>query len=131
METIFTKIAKKEIPAFIIHENDKYIAFLDIKPSVYGQTLVVPKEWQDPYIFQNDDQVIADLMAYAKQIAKLLDSKLGSERCLVMFEGYGVNHLHCKLYPVKSAEEALEFSPRNKIEFNDEIGNEILQKVNS
>ena len=30
MNSIFTKIIKREIPAFIIHEDDLFIAFLDI-----------------------------------------------------------------------------------------------------
>ena len=42
-ETIFTKIINKEIPADIIYENDKILAFLDIKPIEKGHTLVIPK----------------------------------------------------------------------------------------
>lgn len=128
-EAIFTKIAKKELPAYVVDETDTYMAFLDIMPSVYGQTIVIPKEWHDSYIFNNKKELIADFFAYVQQIAKKLDKKLGCERCLVMFEGYGVDHLHAKLYPVFSKEEALNFSPRNKIEFTKETGEEILKKL--
>ena len=43
MATIFTKIIQREIPAFIIAEYDKYIAFLDLFPLAKGHCLVVPK----------------------------------------------------------------------------------------
>ena len=43
MNSIFTKIIKREIPAFIIHEDDLFIAFLDINPIQKGHTLIVPK----------------------------------------------------------------------------------------
>jgi histidine triad (HIT) family protein len=128
-ETIFTKIANREIEAFIVHESEEFMAFLDIKPSVYGQTLVIPKQWRDSYVFNNDEEFMGRFMKYVRTVAKLLDERLGSERCLLMFEGYGVDHLHAKLYPVKSAQEAFDFSPRNKIDFNNEIGSEILAKI--
>jgi histidine triad (HIT) family protein len=128
-ETLFTKIAKREIPAFIVEENDDFMAFLDIMPSVYAQTLCIPKNWHDPYVFNNEPEAIASLMAFAQNVAKKLDAKLGSERCLVMFEGYGVDHLHAKLYPVFSKDEAFAFSPHTKVEFNEQIAGEILSKL--
>ncbi|MEK9185084.1 MAG: HIT domain-containing protein, partial [Patescibacteria group bacterium] len=36
---IFCKIANKEIPADIIYEDDKIVAFLDIRPVNPGHTL--------------------------------------------------------------------------------------------
>ncbi len=43
MDTIFTKIIKREIPANIVYEDDLVIAFLDITQATKGHTLVVPK----------------------------------------------------------------------------------------
>jgi histidine triad (HIT) family protein len=131
-DSIFTKIANKEIPAFIIDENDKFMAFLDIFPAYYGQTLVIPKDWHDAYIFNNDDEFIKEFMIYVKKIGKLLDEKLGSQRCIVMFEGFGVDHLHAKLYPSFQKESSgEEFNPRNKFEFSEEVGKEILSQISS
>lgn len=42
--TIFEKIARKEIPAYIIWEDEDCIAFLDINPKAMGHTLVIPKK---------------------------------------------------------------------------------------
>ena len=50
MSSIFTKIVRKEIPSYKVHENDKFYAFLDINPLKKGHTLVIPKNEID-YIF--------------------------------------------------------------------------------
>ena len=42
-DCIFCKIIKKEIPADIVFEDSKTIAFLDINPASKGHTLVMPK----------------------------------------------------------------------------------------
>lgn len=43
MASIFTKIIQREIPAYIVAEDEQNIAFLDIRPLQKGHTLVVPK----------------------------------------------------------------------------------------
>lgn len=128
-ETIFTKIAKKEIPAYFIDENDEFMAFLDINPSVQGQTLVVPKVQRDSYVFNQDDEFMTRFWAYIKKITKLLDEKLGTLRCILIFEGFEVDHLHAKLYPILTKEQADNFDSRKKIEFNKEIAEELLSKL--
>lgn len=128
-ETIFSKIAKKEIPAYIIHENAQFMAFLDIFPSGYAQTLVIPKQQRDSYFAKNDDEFLARFMEYTKSVATLLDSKLGSLRCILMLEGFEVNHLHAKLYPIFTLQEAMDFNPRKKDKLVDSIAKEILAKL--
>jgi histidine triad (HIT) family protein len=51
-------------------------------------------------VFEQPDNVISDLMNVCKEVAKLLDSKLNVGRTALVFEGYGVNHLHAKLFPL-------------------------------
>ena len=55
MSTIFTKIAKGEIPSYKVAENEDYYAFLDIAPMAKGHTLVIPKNVEDDYIFSLDE----------------------------------------------------------------------------
>ena len=41
---LFCRIARHEIPAHIIHEDDRLMAFLDIQPVRAGHTLIIPKQ---------------------------------------------------------------------------------------
>ena len=42
MSSIFSKIINREIPSYIIAENENFLAFLDIFPLTKGHTLVIP-----------------------------------------------------------------------------------------
>lgn len=44
METLFSKIIAREIPAEIVHETDRALAFRDINPQAPVHVLIVPKE---------------------------------------------------------------------------------------
>lgn len=43
-ETIFGRIVKKEIPADIVYEDERYLAFRDIQPQAPVHLLVIPKK---------------------------------------------------------------------------------------
>ena len=43
-ETIFAKIIRREIPADIVHEDDRCLAFRDVNPQAPVHVLVVPKQ---------------------------------------------------------------------------------------
>jgi len=130
-KTIFEKIAQKEISAYIVDENDEFMAFLDAFPAHYGQTLVIPKVQKDSYVFKHDAEFMARYWAYVKKIALLLDEKLHTLRTVLMFEGFEVNHLHAKLYPMRSIDEAAKFSHHAKYELKEEDGKEIMLALNS
>ena len=61
MPSIFSKIINREIPAQVVAEDDRFIAFLDIMPMVLGHTLVVPKKEVD-YIYDLDDNELAAIV---------------------------------------------------------------------
>jgi diadenosine tetraphosphate (Ap4A) HIT family hydrolase len=71
MATIFTKIAKGEIPSYRVAENEDFYAFLDINPLAKGHTLVIPKHIEDDYIFNLDDKTYLGMWAFAKKVALL------------------------------------------------------------
>ena len=72
MATIFTRIAKGEIPSYKVAENDEFYAFLDIAPMAKGHTLVIPKNVEDDYIFNLDNETYMGLCAFAKKVAQAL-----------------------------------------------------------
>lgn len=104
-ETIFHKIVRKEIPAYIIYEDDEFLAFLDIFPTHYGQTLVIPKQPITSKFSAVDPKLMADLINTAQKVAKLIEDKLENvERCQVVIEGFEVDYAHIKLFPAQMPE---------------------------
>lgn len=99
-KTLFDKIVDREIPAYIVWEDDRYCAFLTPFANTPGVTVVVPKVNPGDDIFKLQDTEIADLMTAAKKVANLLKAGLGAERVALVFEGEAVPHVHAKLYPM-------------------------------
>src|SRR6478672_7209201 len=98
--TLFDKIIAREIPAFIVWEDDNYAAFLTPFANTPGVTVVVPKKNPGEYVFALDDEQINGIMAAAKTVAHLLEKALQVERVALVFEGEAVPHVHAKLYPM-------------------------------
>ncbi|MCS7018173.1 MAG: HIT family protein [Cytophagales bacterium] len=99
MPTIFTRIINGEIPCHKIAENEQFIAFLDIRPVAEGHTLVVPKKEID-YIFDHDDQTLAAMMAFAKQVARAIEKAIPCLRVGLAVIGLEVPHTHLHLIPL-------------------------------
>lgn len=108
MPTIFTKIIAGEIPAHKILENDKYLAFLDLKPVAPGHTLVIPKQEID-YIFDIEDEMLKGLMTFSKKVAKAIGKAFPCKKVGVMVAGIEVPHAHIHLIPINSVGD-LSFS---------------------
>lgn len=98
---IFCKIVKGEAPCHKIWEDEKHLAFLTIFPNTPGFSVVITKEHYDSYAFDLRDDVLTDLVLATKKVGKLLDEKLEDVgRTGMIFEGFGVNHIHSKLFPM-------------------------------
>jgi histidine triad (HIT) family protein len=99
METIFTKIIKGEIPCHKIAENEDYFAFLDIRPTSKGHTLVIPKI-QNDYIFDLSNEKLCGLIIFSKKIAQALKKAIPCERIGIKVIGLEVPHTHIHLIPI-------------------------------
>lgn len=114
--TIFSKIIAGEIPSYKIAENDKFYAFLDIFPLRKGHTLVVPKIEVDK-IFDVPDDYLAEMLLFAKPIAKAIEKSFDCNRCGISVIGIEVPHAHMHLIPISNAndinfvQEKLKLSP--------------------
>lgn len=58
MDCLFCKIISKEIPADIVYEDDKVLAFNDINPVAPYHILVVPKKHYDSILDIEEDSTI-------------------------------------------------------------------------
>ena len=101
MATIFTKIVKGEIPSYKIFEDEKFFAFLDINPMAKGHTLVIPKK-EVEYLFDIDDNTIADMTVLSKRIAKAIGKAVTCKRVGMMVIGLEVPHAHIHLIPIQN-----------------------------
>lgn len=113
MESIFSKIVKGEIPCHKISENDKFLAFLDVFPLVHGHVLVIPKKEID-YIFDIEDNDLAEMMVFAKKVAKALRLAVPCQRIGVAVIGLEVPHAHVHLVPMNTANDLNFTQPKLK-----------------
>ena len=98
---IFSKIAAGEIPSYKCAESDKFYAFLDINPLVKGHTLVIPRREVD-YIFDMDDDEIAEYQVFAKKVAVAIKRAFPCIKVGQAVLGLEVPHAHIHLMPINS-----------------------------
>jgi histidine triad (HIT) family protein len=100
--TIFSKIINGEIPSYKVAENEKFYAFLDINPLQKGHTLVVPKlaEPEADYIFDLEDDILSEMLVFAKQVARGIKGAVECKRVGVAVIGLEVPHVHMHLIPI-------------------------------
>ena len=100
-DCIFCKIVQGEAPCHKIWEDKKHFAFLSIFPNTEGFSVVITKRHYSSYAFDLSDKELQELVIASKKVAKLLDSKLEDVgRTGMVFEGFGVDHVHTKLFPM-------------------------------
>ncbi len=98
---IFCQIVNGKAPSHKVWEDENYLAFLSIFPNTEGVTVVIPKKHYSSYVFDLSDEVLSEFILKVKKVAKILDAKLEDVgRTGLIFEGFGVDHLHAKLYPM-------------------------------
>lgn len=114
MASIFTKIINREVPAQIIAEDEKYIAFLDINPLVKGHVLVVPKQEVD-YILNMEPSDLAGLHLFAQKVAKAMDKTIKCTRIGVAVIGLEVPHVHIHLVPLRTMDDINFTRPKLKL----------------
>lgn len=117
MASIFTKIVQGDIPCHKIAEDERFLAFLDVFPLRKGHVLVIPKE-EINYIFDLEDDLLSDLMVFAKKVAKAMKVVLPCERIGVAVIGLEVPHAHVHLVPINGISD-IDFS-QAKLKFTQE-----------
>ena len=127
MATIFTMIAKGEIPSYKVAESDEFYAFLDINPLAKGHTLVIPKNVEDDYIFNLDPETYEGLWAFARKVAVALKAAVPCKRVGVAVLGMEVPHTHIHLVPLQS-ESYMDFK-KEKLKFSDEENKAVAQTI--
>lgn len=128
MATIFSRIIAGEIPCHKIADNDQFLAFLDINPLAKGHTLVIPKVETD-YIFDLDDDTLANLILFAKKIGLAIEKAVTCERIGISVIGLEVPHAHVHLIPINQIGD-MNFS-RPKLTISHEDLAKIAESIRS
>jgi len=126
MSSLFTKIINREIPAYIVAEDDNYIAFLDVSPLQKGHTLVIPKNETD-FIFDVKDDELTGLILFSKQVAKKINASFDCNRVGMSVIGLEVPHAHIHLIPINAMEDMMFNNPRLTLSKEDFL--EIQSKI--
>lgn len=101
MPTIFTKIIQGEIPCHKLAEDDRFLAFLDVRPIGPGHALVIPKKEVD-YLFDMEDALLRELLIFARPVAKAIGKAVPCRKVGVMVAGLEVPHAHVHLVPINA-----------------------------
>jgi histidine triad (HIT) family protein len=99
MAGLFSRIVSGEIPCYKVHENEKFLAFLDLNPLRKGHTLVIPKTEVD-YIFDLDDLTLAEMIVFAKEVSKKIKTAFPCRKIGMTVIGLEVPHAHIHLIPI-------------------------------
>ena len=123
---IFSKIAAGEIPSYKSAESEKFYAFLDINPVAKGHTLVIPRREVD-YIFDMDDEEIAEYQVFAKKVAMALKKAFPCRKVAQVVLGLEVPHAHIHLIPMNS-EADVDFR-KDKLKLTEDEFNQIAEAI--
>ncbi|MFH1608750.1 MAG: HIT domain-containing protein [Patescibacteria group bacterium] len=124
---IFCKIINKEIPCHQIYENDKFLAFLDIKPVSDGHLLIIPKN-HIVWMQDADDETIAEIFKLTKKLMLALKNGLPCDYVQVGVVGNEMPHFHIHLIPRYN--DLVFPNPPTK-EYKDSQEKELIQKITS
>ncbi|MFT4222561.1 HIT family protein [Dysgonomonas sp.] len=115
MPSIFSKIVAGEIPSYKVAEDEDFFAFLDINPMSKGHTLVIPKKEID-YLFDLDDDMLKDMTAFSKKVAKAIEKAIPCKRVGMMVIGMEVPHAHIHLIPINKESDMSLSNQRVKLQ---------------
>ena len=124
-DCIFCKIADKDIPSHIVWENERFVAFADVKPINPGHLLIIPKEHTD-LVFDLSDDRYTEIFMIAKTLSVPLQRAMDAKRIGISVEGFGVAHAHVHLVPLNGPNE---LNPERAREMDEKELEMIAEKI--
>ncbi len=129
-DCVFCKIVKGTVPASKVYEDDKFLAFLDIRPYTRGHTLVVPKTH---YRWVYDVPEFGKYFEVAKRLAEAQKLAYNADWVTLLTLGMQVPHAHIHVIPRRNNESGGESFENLRYTYtNDELtdaANELKAKV--
>lgn len=119
-DTVFGKIIRGEIPITKVYEDDKCLAFLDVRPVTKGHVLLIPKE-QYRWMYDTPDETLAYLIIKAKQIMKGMVRGIPCNLVQIDVAGEEVAHFHIHLIPRMHGQDLGDTHPGSSYENLEEM----------
>ena len=100
-DCIFCRIARGEVPAQLVYEEDRVVAFRDLNPQAPTHVLVIPRRHVPALHEAGDDPaLLGELLVAARAIAEREGLAAGGYRVVINNgpdAGQSVDHLHVHL----------------------------------
>ena len=126
---IFCKIVQGEIPCYKVYEDEKFLAFLDIRPLNLGHTLVIPKKH---YRWVWEVENIEEYFKVVQKIALAMKQSLETDYIVSLIFGEEVEHAHIWLVPrYENDGHGPAIDLKNIKEFSQEQMAEVAEKIHA
>lgn len=96
---IFCQIARAEVPAHKLIEDDLVLAFLDLHPIREGHALIIPKQ-HHPWFEELPETTALRIMSAGQKLARVMKREWGAERVSFFYTGIHVPHAHAHVVPM-------------------------------
>ena len=111
---VFCRIAQKQVPASLIYEDEKALAFLDVRPLSEGHTLIIPKAHYET-VFDIPQELITYLHGITKRVALAVKKATEADGISIIQQngeaaGQEVFHLHVHIIPRYEGQKLPSFS---------------------
>lgn len=126
----FCRIARREIPAHIIYEDNYLVAFLDTGPIRPGHVQIIPRDHYPAF----DDltaELASRIIILGQRLARILKASTQVSRAAFLFTGGDIAHAHAHVLPMLAptditsrryiAEDEITFRPIERPS-EDELG---------
>src|SRR3954470_5911681 len=95
----FCRIARREIPAHIIYEDESLVSFLDTGPIRPGHVQIIPRDHYPTF-----DDLTAELASrtiiLGQKLARILKTNYAVARAAFLFTGGDIAHAHAHVVPM-------------------------------
>lgn len=108
MKCVFCEIVAGREAVSKIYEDDKILAFMNIRPVNTGEFMVIPKEHIDHFLDIPDD-LAAHILLTAQRLARKVQKKLKPKRMGYVVHGFGVPHAHLNVPPLEHPDDIVSY----------------------
>ena len=136
-DCVFCKIIRKEAPATNLYEDDRVLAFLDIRPLNEGHTLVIPREHYET-VYEMPEDLVCHIYTVVKRMSVAVKNASKADGITIIQQngraaGQEIFHMHVHIVPRFEGQKLPHFHdiPNASREQLEQAARRIKQKLHS